>query len=74
MTNPRLTHLLDQLGEDLRKVAQALAVYREELERQRFKPSEVRELVMRMEDRLMGPSLDAGADLVKDLTEPEQKP
>lgn len=74
MSNPRLTHLLDQLGEDLRKVAQALAVYRGELEAQGFGPSDVREMVMRMEDRLMGPSVDGARDSVEDLTRPERLP
>jgi hypothetical protein len=56
--NPRITHAMDQLGAALRDTGVILGRYRAALIAEGVPPADAWELVIRLEERLLGPVVD----------------
>lgn len=67
MTNPRITHLMDQLGVELRDLATIIGAYRTRLEEQGVPPEEAEALALRLEERLLGPLLEGDEAVDHDM-------
>ena len=56
--DPSATHALDRIGALLADVARTLGVYRDELKAHGFDEGEIWELIIRQEERMLGPLFD----------------